>query len=617
MATPYDGLISFWHWQGKAVGEQTIDEVIATIKGWAPNARGVWVKTSNGTVWQGVYDTKPDIAINGPDDIARWVSKLESNGMQFHAWCVPKGRTETLEREAELIIQACLVPGVRSMILDIEPYQYFWEGPKENVRKLMEMVRRRVPGSFHIGMSMDPRPHHKQSIYPDEWMPFIDSLHPQCYWRTFQRPVDEVLREAYKTWGGYGQEIGREIPIIPALQGAAVPDDIERAVRLVTEEFGATGVSYWRFGVIGAAQFPAINKALPTTPPAEGTGDTSAAIGATVVVKPEDAAYADGVHSARPIDEVWMVSRNKFGWLMKSTDSEDIRSEVWARWDPRLPKPGRYEVSVFVPDRHATTTRARYKIHGVVGRPGETVAEVNQSRYTDLWVSLGVFDFDPVADPTAGVIFLNDLTGEKGREVAFDAIRWRLLLTPPPGARYVADGYDSPVGTPAERATIQVWPGHWVDATGFGTRYRIGTPDEAYHTGVDLNLNKPHWDADAGAPVYAVASGEVTFVGDLAGWGKIIITRHDPLITNRAVLYSRSAHVENALVSKGDRVQRGEQIAQIGNAGGLYPYHLHFDLSPTDVLNQRPGHWPRLNMAELKEHYIDPRAFISKNRPPR
>ncbi|MCZ7547485.1 MAG: hypothetical protein M5R40_29990 [Anaerolineae bacterium] len=107
MANPYAGLISFWHWQGKAIGENTIDEVIATIKGWAPHARGVWVKTSNGTVWQGVFDTKPDLAINGPQDIERWVSKLENNGMEFHAWCVPKGRTETLDAEANLIIQAC------------------------------------------------------------------------------------------------------------------------------------------------------------------------------------------------------------------------------------------------------------------------------------------------------------------------------------------------------------------------------------------------------------------------------------------------------------------------------------------------------------------------------
>lgn len=613
MANPYDGLISVWHWQGKAIGENTINEVISTIKGWAPNVRGVWVKTSNGTVWQGTFDTKPDLAINGPDDIARWVSKLQSNGMEFHAWCVPKGRTGALEQEAELIIQACKTPGVRSMVLDIEPYQFFWEGPKENVRKLMEIVRREVPATFHIGMSMDPRPHHKHEIFPDEWMPFINSLHPQCYWRTFQRPVGDVLREAYATWQGYGQEIGREIPIIPALQGNAVPEDIEEALRIITQEFGATGVSYWRFGVIGPVQFPAIN--TPLVPPEPGNGGP--VFGATVIVKPEDSAYADGIHSARPANQVWMVSRNKFGWLVKSTDTEDVRSEVWARWDPRLPARGRYELAVYVPERHATTRRARYKIHGVMGRPGETLVEVDQSRFADQWVTLGVFEFDPVSNPASGVVFLNDLTGEKGREIAFDAIRWRQVLAGGGDDTFLADGYDSPVGTLAERATAQIWPGHWVDATGFGTRYRVGTPHEAYHTGVDLNLNKPAFDSDAHAPVYAAASGVVTFVGELEGWGNVIVIKHDPLVTTGKVLYGRYAHVENPRVQAGDRVQRGEQIAQVGDAGGLYPYHLHFDLSPTDILEKRPGHWPRLDLDALETHYVDPRQFVLANRPPR
>ena len=97
MANPYAGLISFWHWQGKAIGENTIDEVIATIKGWAPHARGVWVKTSNGTVWQGVFDTKPDLAINGPQDFidemrARYRRRRDVviDGLRLAGWDVPR-----------------------------------------------------------------------------------------------------------------------------------------------------------------------------------------------------------------------------------------------------------------------------------------------------------------------------------------------------------------------------------------------------------------------------------------------------------------------------------------------------------------------------------------------
>ncbi len=623
METPYDGKICLWHWQGRAVRERTIDELIATIKGWAPNVRALFVKTSDGTKWQGEYwdqANKPDLAIAGPDDIERWVAKLERNGMEFHGWCVPKGRTSTLDQEAELVIQACQVPGVRSMILDIEPYQYFWEGPPENIRPFVEKVRMAVPGRFHIAMSMDPRPWHKDEIHPDEWMPFVDSIHPQCYWRTFKRPVDEVLEEAYTTWEGYGEEIGREIPIVPALQGNGIPDDIEEAVRISVQDHDAPGVSFWRFGVIDASQFPAIDTPLSEyTDGDDGEDDGDAGIGVTLIVKPEDAAFANGLHSTRPADEAWLNFRNKFGWLAYFSDTEDSRSEVWARWDPRLPEPGRYEVSVFVPSSHATTRRARYKLHGVEGHSGERVIEIDQSRYNDQWVSLGTFDFDPVGDPTAGVIFLNDLTGERLRQVAFDAIRWRQITGEggDTGDTYLADGYDAPVGTSAERASDQVWPGHWVDATGYATRYRVGTPYEAYHTGADLNLNKPYWDADAHAPMYSVASGVVTFVGEMSGWGNLVVVRHDPLVTTGQVMYSRYAHAEAVSVRVGDRVQRGEMIAKIGNASGLYPYHLHFDLSPTDILEAKPGHWPGLKLNELKENYVDTRKFILANRPQR
>lgn len=57
--------------------------------------------------------------------------------------------------------------------------------------------------------------------------------------------------------------------------------------------------------------------------------------------------------------------------------------------------------------------------------------------------------------------------------------------------------YTAPIGTEAERASGKIWPGAWGDATGYATRYRIGSPNEAYHTGADLNCNTPIWDADA------------------------------------------------------------------------------------------------------------------------
>jgi murein DD-endopeptidase MepM/ murein hydrolase activator NlpD len=179
----------------------------------------------------------------------------------------------------------------------------------------------------------------------------------------------------------------------------------------------------------------------------------------------------------------------------------------------------------------------------------------------------------------------------------------------------MADGYDSPIGTSSERLEDKVWPGYWFDATGYAVRYFRDTPNEAYHTGADLNLNRPYWDADAHSPVYAAASGVVTFAGRLVSWGQVIIIRHDPLVSTGQVLYGRYAHVDSPRVKAGDRVQRGQQIANVGDADGIFPYHLHFDLSPTAALERAPWDWPKLDLNRVLADYIDPRQFVEDNRP--
>jgi murein DD-endopeptidase MepM/ murein hydrolase activator NlpD len=83
------------------------------------------------------------------------------------------------------------------------------------------------------------------------------------------------------------------------------------------------------------------------------------------------------------------------------------------------------------------------------------------------------------------------------------------------------------------------------------------------------------------------------------------------------VYYSRSGHVEEMIVKVGERVKRGQRIAKVGNAFGRFAYHLHFDLSPTNILDQQPQHWPAKNLNNLLANYIDPRDFIMKNRPRR
>jgi murein DD-endopeptidase MepM/ murein hydrolase activator NlpD len=611
-ATPYDGKVAVWHWKGDSLAENTIEDVVKNIKAVAPQVNALFVKTSDatprtGAQWQGYWDTKRALAIDGPQSIDRWVEVLSRYGMEFHAWCVPKGTH--LEAETNIIIQVCNRPGVKSMILDVEPYDGFWEGGQAMVRPYMTRIRKGIPGSFHIGMSVDPRKHHYDSITPQEWFPFVNSVHPQDYWATFRRTPEDTLRETFEVWGGYGK------PIFPVLQGDANATDMTTAITLATKQHQARGLSWWRLGVINSSGWRSINQPIqpgttPTPPP-----PNPPATGEEQVVRPGDSGYAKGTYTGQ---QEFQEFQGTWGWTVYYKNTEPQTSKVWTRWTPKIQTSGKYEIAAFVPARHATTLNARYKINGVKGSNTELVVNLEQSKYSNTWVVLGVYDLDR-ATVGAGTVFLNDLTGETGKEIAFDALRWKQIITttptptnPPPTNTWLADGFDSPIGTETERRSSSVWPGAWIDASPFAKLYFVGTPQEAYHTGADLNLPR---DADAHTPIYSSASGVVVFASRLPVWGNVIIIKHDPLTSNGRVYYTRYGHVEDMIVKVGDRVRRGQQIAKVGNAFGAYAYHLHFDISPTTLLETQPQHWPARNLNNLLANYVDPRQFILNNRP--
>ena len=83
MPTPYDGKVAVWFVYGGMVGEVTVDDIANTLKAYAPAVSAVFVKVTDGTDWMGKFDSashpKPDLAINGPNDIKRWVTKLAQN----------------------------------------------------------------------------------------------------------------------------------------------------------------------------------------------------------------------------------------------------------------------------------------------------------------------------------------------------------------------------------------------------------------------------------------------------------------------------------------------------------------------------------------------------------
>ena len=90
------------------------------------------------------------------------------------------------------------------------------------------------------------------------------------------------------------------------------------------------------------------------------------------------------------------------------------------------------------------------------------------------------------------------------------------------------------------------------------------------HGGVDLAVPE-------GTPVYAADNGKVIVAGDLDnGYGSYIILDHQ---NGYKTLY---AHNSELLVSVGDIVAQGDQIALSGNTGNSTGPHVHFEIQVND-----------------------------------
>jgi lipoprotein NlpD len=90
----------------------------------------------------------------------------------------------------------------------------------------------------------------------------------------------------------------------------------------------------------------------------------------------------------------------------------------------------------------------------------------------------------------------------------------------------------------------------------------------------------------AGQPVYAAGSGEVVYSGSgLIGYGELIIIKHSD------VYLSAYGHNRKRLVSEGQRVVAGQQVAEMGRSGAARDM-LHFEIrkngKPIDPLPMLP-----------------------------
>jgi septal ring factor EnvC (AmiA/AmiB activator) len=93
----------------------------------------------------------------------------------------------------------------------------------------------------------------------------------------------------------------------------------------------------------------------------------------------------------------------------------------------------------------------------------------------------------------------------------------------------------------------------------------------------EAGVDAPRWKgllirAPQGAEVRAAGAGQVVFSEWLRGFGNLLIIDHG---NNLLSVYGNNAVLRRAA---GDRVQRGDIVAEVGNTGGMNDPGLYFEI---------------------------------------
>ncbi len=113
--------------------------------------------------------------------------------------------------------------------------------------------------------------------------------------------------------------------------------------------------------------------------------------------------------------------------------------------------------------------------------------------------------------------------------------------------------------------TPSIWPTTGWITSKFGYRRSPFTGQRELHKGLDISAPK-------GTPIYATAKGTVVKAERNHGYGKNVVVDHgNGLVT-------RYAHLSKYAVKKGERIQRGQLIAYVGNTGRSTGPHLHYEV---------------------------------------
>lgn len=154
------------------------------------------------------------------------------------------------------------------------------------------------------------------------------------------------------------------------------------------------------------------------------------------------------------------------------------------------------------------------------------------------------------ADMTANVTYING--EETEREVVAS-----VTLSQPVTEQQLRGTKERPTWYPTGSFS---WPCTGILTSRFGYRSLLGS---TYHSGIDIGNSY-------GTSIYASDGGTVTYSGWMSGYGYLIIIDHG----NGYETYY--GHNSSLVVSVGEKVYKGQQVARMGSTGISSGNHCHF-----------------------------------------
>lgn len=147
-------------------------------------------------------------------------------------------------------------------------------------------------------------------------------------------------------------------------------------------------------------------------------------------------------------------------------------------------------------------------------------------------------------------------------------------------------------GGSVDYSDYKVAPGDWTNpASGYLTSNWGGRTDPingsaAVHWGIDIARR------GANVPVYAAATGVVSYAGPLSTYGNVVMITHN---MGGKIYTSLYAHLSGFSVSVGQAVKKGQRIATMGTTGRSTGQHLHFEIHSGTWKGQKVGNLNPLN----------------------